>query len=106
MEWISGSFIIIGAFFIFIAGLGLVRFPDVYTRMHAVSKSMSMGIGAILIAAMLEFASWSSSLKALLIIVFLFLTIPVTSHIISIVAYFLKVPLWTGTKIDEFSKTN
>ena len=100
---IIGGFIVYGAFFILISGLGLLRFPDIYTRMHAVSKSMSMGIGAILIAAMLKFASWNTSIKSLLIIHFLFVTIPVASQLISFTAFTMKIPFWEKTVVDEYS---
>lgn len=101
-DLISGFFLIIGAFFILIAGLGLVRFPDIYTRMHAVSKSMSLGIGSILIAAVIQFASWTVAIKSLLIILFLFLTLPVATQILSYVAYRSSSPLWKKSVIDEF----
>lgn len=99
---ISGLFIIVGTFFILIAGIGLARFPDIYTRMHAVSKSMTLGLGSVLLAAVIEFASWSVGIKSLLTILFLFLTIPVGSQVISSVAYRRKEPLWDQTIADEY----
>lgn len=103
MSLISGLFIIVGTFFILIAGIGLVRFPDIYTRMHAVSKSMTLGLGSVLLAAVIEFASWSVGIKSLLTILFLFLTIPVGSQVISFVAYLRKEPLWNRTIVDEYA---
>ena len=103
MSLISGLFIIVGTFFILIAGNGLVRFPDIYTRMHAVSKSMTLGLGSVLLAAVIEFASWSVGIKSLLTILFLFLTIPVGSQVISFVAYLRKEPLWNRTIVDEYA---
>ncbi len=99
---ISGLFIIIGTFFILIAGIGLVRFPDIYTRMHAVSKSMTLGIGSVLLAAVIEFASLSVGIKSMLTILFLYLTIPVGSQVISLVAYRRNESLWDQTIIDEY----
>lgn len=103
IELMTGILIVIGAFFILISGLGLLTFPDIYTRMHAVSKSMSLGIGSILIAAMLNFANWNTSLKSLLIIHFLFVTIPVASQLLSFTAFTMKIPFWEKTVIDEYS---
>ena len=99
---ISGIFVVTGAFFIFIAGVGVVRFPDIYTRMHAVSKSMSLGIGSILVAAIIEFSTLSVGIKSALTVLFLFLTIPVGSQIISYVAYRRNEKLWQHTRIDEY----
>jgi multicomponent Na+:H+ antiporter subunit G len=100
---ITGSLLVIGAFFILISGLGLLRFPDIYTRMHAVSKSMSLGIGSILLAAMIYFGNWNTTIKSLLIIHFLFVTIPVGSQLMSFTAFTMKIPFWENTVIDEYS---
>ena len=93
--------ILAGAFLMLVAALGLVRFPDVYTRMHAASKSVSLGLVCMLIA--LALFSWTPMiiLKSFVGIVFIFLTIPVASHMIGRAAYLKNVPLYEKTGVDE-----
>lgn len=102
-ELFSGFFLIIGAFFILIAGIGLVRFPDIYTRMHAVSKSMTLGIGSILLGVVVYFMSWSVGMKAFLTIVFLYMTMPIAGQLISFVAYHRQTPMWEKSVIDDYA---
>lgn len=94
-------FLIAGSFFIMLAALGILKFPDLYTRMHAASKAVSFGSGLMLLATVLYFKSGFVALEAILIILFIFLTTPVASHMISRVAYLLKIPLWEKSTIDE-----
>ncbi len=102
MITILTSFLLIaGSFFIMLAALGILKFPDLYTRMHAASKAVSFGSGLMLLATVLYFKSWFVAVEAILIILFIFLTTPVASHMISRVAYLLKIPLWEKSTIDE-----
>jgi multicomponent Na+:H+ antiporter subunit G len=75
--------IFLGACFIFIAALGLLRFRDLFSRLHATTKATSFGILLILIGVSLHFATWVVFLKSLLIILFIFLTAPLAAHSIS-----------------------
>lgn len=100
-EIIIVFFLIIGSLFIFVAALGLVRFPDLYTRMHAAAKSTSLGIGFMLIGTIFHFVSLLVFLKAIAVILFIFLTMPIASHMISRVAYLRRVPVWEKTEVDE-----
>ena len=94
-------FLIGGAFFILIAALGLVRFPDLYTRMHAASKSISLGIVFMLIGAIFYFGTPLVVFKAIAVILFIFLTMPLAAHMISRVAYRRQVYIWDKTHTDE-----
>ena len=100
-EIILSLLILGGSFFIFIAALGILRLPDLYTRMHATAKASSLGVGLFAIAAGLHFSQFWVFLEAMLIIIFIFLTVPISTHIIARVGYFLKVPIWEGTVINE-----
>lgn len=100
-EIVSSFFLIIGAFLMLVAALGIVRFPDLYTRMHAASKSMSLGLGFMLVGAVTYFATPLIALKAIAVILFIFLTMPVASHMISRVAYRRNVKIYEGTEVDE-----
>lgn len=77
--------LLIGALFLFVGSLGLAKLPDFMQRLHAPTKATTLGIGATLIASMLYFllVEDDPSVHELLIAVFLFLTAPVTAHMLS-----------------------
>ncbi|MBW6489860.1 MAG: monovalent cation/H(+) antiporter subunit G [Lentimicrobium sp.] len=100
---IVAIFVLAGAFFSLLAAVGVIRFPDVYTRMHAATKAPAFGILLFLIAAVFFFADFYTSVISLMIVVFIFLTAPVASHIISRVAHLLNTEIWSKTKIDELA---
>lgn len=89
MAWISealiSALIVIGAFFLFVGSFGLAKLPDLMRRLHGPTKATTLGIGAMLIASMLWFALMRGdpSLHEVLITMFLFLTAPVSAHMIS-----------------------
>ncbi|HEV7371475.1 Na+/H+ antiporter subunit G [Arenibaculum sp.] len=84
-ELAVSALIVIGAFFLLVGSIGLAKLPDIMRRLHAPTKSTTLGIGAILIASMLYFALFldAPSLHELLITLFLFLTAPVTAFMIA-----------------------
>ncbi|MEX0966946.1 MAG: monovalent cation/H(+) antiporter subunit G [Bacteroidia bacterium] len=97
-------FVYAGVFLMFVASLGLFRLPDVYTRMSAVTKAVTFKVGLILIGACIFFNTVPIIIKAILIILFLLLTTPVSSHLMAREAYLHKLPLWKKTLTDEFAK--
>ena len=101
IEILCAVFLLLGAAFTFVAALGIARFPDLFTRMHAASKAGTLGLGFMLAGAALAFPGVAVPLKALLVLLFIFLTAPVAGHMISRAAYLLKVPFWKGTVGDE-----
>ena len=90
-----------GAFFSLLAAIGIIRFPDIYTRMHAATKAPAFGILLLQTAAALYFATFYAVVISLMVVVFIFLTAPVASHSISRVAHLLNIPKWSGTVMDE-----
>ena len=76
-----------GAFLCLTAGLGLVRFHDVLTRMHAGTKPQVLGILLIMIGGAIRLQGWSATWMLLLVAAFQMLTAPVSAHMISRVAY-------------------
>lgn len=100
---IVSVFVLAGAFFSLLAAIGVIRFPDVYTRMHAATKAPAFGILLFLTAAAFFFADFYTTAISLMIVVFIFLTAPVASHIISRVAHLLNTEIWYKTKIDELA---
>ena len=92
---------IIGSFLMFLAGLGLLRLPDVFLRMSAATKASTLGAGFILLAAALYFEDLGTTSRAIATIFFLLLTGPVAAHRIARAAYFDGVHLWEGTVRDD-----
>ncbi|MGC9471199.1 MAG: monovalent cation/H(+) antiporter subunit G [Bacteroidales bacterium] len=72
-----------GSLFILIASVGLIRFRDLYSRMHATTKASSFGLMLILIGVSLFFNLLPVYMKSLLVIVFVYLTAPLASHAIA-----------------------
>lgn len=90
-----------GAFFMLLAGIGVLRMPDLYLRMSSTAKAGTLGSGLILIAAAVHFNDFSITTRTIAIIVFFLLTAPVATHMIGRAAYFDGIPLWEGTIRDE-----
>lgn len=100
-EIIVSILIVLGGGFSAIAGLGLLRLPDVLIRMHATTKAGTLGAGLTVLGVSVYFASSLVIAKALLIIAFLFLTAPVGAHLIARAAYRRRIPLWGKTLMDD-----
>lgn len=92
---------LIGAFFMFVAALGVVRLPDLLTRLHAGTKSATFGAGCLMLGAALHFGELAIWVRALAVVIFLFVTAPVTAHLIGRAAYLSGVPMWEGTLNDS-----
>jgi multicomponent Na+:H+ antiporter subunit G len=99
------TFILVGggSLFVLLAGVGLLRMPDLFTRMHPSSKAATLGTVLILIGVAVHFEDWAITVRAVLICLFLFLTAPVAAHIIGRAGFFSGVPLSEETAIDELS---
>jgi multicomponent Na+:H+ antiporter subunit G len=78
---------LLGTLLCLTAGLGLVRFPDVLTRMHAGTKPQVLGVLLIMVGAGIRLQGWSATWMLLLVAAFQMLTAPVSAHMISRVAY-------------------
>lgn len=91
----------ISTIFIFLAAVGLLRMPDFYLRLSVTVKATTFGIGLMLLAAAIFFGEMATTTKTLSIIFFLVLTAPVAAQMIGRTAYFIGVPLWEGSVLDE-----
>ncbi|MFH1542752.1 MAG: monovalent cation/H(+) antiporter subunit G [bacterium] len=93
-------FFAIGLFFMTFGVLGLIRFPDIYTRLHPAGKAGTAGVLSIFIG-LICYTGWSLfTLKILLIALFIILTSPVTTHLIARGAIESKIIPWTGKEND------
>lgn len=98
------TFIVIGLAFDLFGCLGLVRLPDVYNRLQAATKCVTMGTCSILFGTFLMVGFVAAGMKALLCIVFLVLTSPVSAHAIARAAHRSGVPLWPGSVVDHYAQ--
>ena len=99
-EWIMAALVLLGGFFCFVAGLGILRLPDVLIRMHASTKAGTLGSGLILAAVAVYFGDAATITRAVAAILFLRVTAPVAAHMIGRAAFRQGVPLW-NTKIED-----
>ncbi|PLX22996.1 MAG: Na+/H+ antiporter subunit G [Ignavibacteria bacterium] len=104
-EIITIVLLIGGASFFLIAALGLARFPDFYTRMHAAAKGSAFGAVLMLLGVAVHFSAFWTSMEIIVIILFLFITTPVAAHMIARAAYRRNVPMYQGTDIDELASS-
>lgn len=92
---ITGAVLVaLGSLFILSGSVGLVRFPDFYTRSHAVGVTDSSGAGLILVGLVTQTSNVETVVRLILIILFMFLTGPTATHILAEAARKDGVPAW------------
>lgn len=105
-DLIPALLILVGTIFTFLSALGLIRFPDLYTRSHAASKSSTLGVLCTLLGTLCYF--WISegyfSIRLILGIFFVFLTAPVAAHLMCRAAYRSNVKLADESIRDDLKK--
>ena len=94
IDYISVLLLLAGAFFFLAGTLGLLRFPDVYTRLHALTKADNLGLGLTVTGLILQLESWLVAGKLLLIWVLILLAGASVAHLIAKGALRRKVRLW------------
>ncbi|MEQ8367058.1 MAG: monovalent cation/H(+) antiporter subunit G [Roseicyclus sp.] len=104
-EIILSALVLLGGFFCFVAGLGVLRLPDVLIRMHASTKAGTLGAGLILVAVAIYFGDTATITRAVATILFLLITAPVAAHMIGRAAFRTKVAMWK-TKIEDGAEEN
>ena len=100
-DLITAVLLLIGASFLLLAGVGVLRMPDVFSRMQAATKASTLGVMCVLLAVAVHFNNLGITMRAVAASVFFLLTAPVTAHLIGRASYFLGVPMWEGTVRDE-----
>jgi len=99
MAELTGSILILlGAIFLFSAGLGMLRMPDVFTRLQAGTKASTLGNMLVLSGVAFYHPGWS--LKLLIVIYFVLLTNPISSHALARAAHAIRVPMTRATVAD------
>ncbi|KZX69255.1 Na+/H+ antiporter subunit G, partial [Alcanivorax sp. HI0007] len=90
-----------GTFFMFLAGIGVLRMPDLLMRLHATTKAGTLGAGLVMLAVATHFLDAGVTARTLAIILFILLTAPVAAHAIGRAGYFVGVPLWDKMLKDD-----
>ncbi|MTI18942.1 monovalent cation/H(+) antiporter subunit G [Rhodobacteraceae bacterium RKSG542] len=103
---VVGLVVIAGGLFCFVASLGLIRLPDVYTRMHAASKAGTLGSGLLLISLGVIATEWDVLSRALAGFIFFLLTAPVSAHLIARAAHSVGYRPCPETVRDDLFEEN
>ncbi len=101
---LSILFIYTGIIFIVIAAIGMIRMPDVYTRMSAATKAVTFGTGFILFGVLIHFNDTIVFLKIAAIFIFLLFSLSVAAHVIGLAAYNDQTKMTKLTFLDELKK--
>jgi multicomponent Na+:H+ antiporter subunit G len=103
-NYIAAILIISGGFFAMIGAVGLVRFPDLYTRSHAASKAGTVGSSLAMVAIAFSSDDVGVAVRALAGVVFLLLTAPVAAHLLMRAAYIAGYPMSDKAVLDEMPR--
>lgn len=107
MNWLAdilcAAFLLGGSAFILVAAIGIVRLPDVLCRSHALAKAMTLGISLMLAGLWIHLGreAAASGLKIVLAVFFQLLTIPVSSHLLSLVAWQKNLQRWRHAPVAD-----
>jgi len=93
-EYLTAVLLIVGSVFFLAGTLGLLRFPDVYTRLHALTKADNVGLGLIVAGLAIQIASWAGAVKLLLIWLLVLLAGASVSHLVSRAALRRGISVW------------
>lgn len=102
-DYVAGLLIVAGALFALVASIGLLRLPDVYTRMHAASKAGTLGSCVMLLALAVNSSEPAIVMRALAGIVFFLLTAPIAAHLLAKAAYTAGYRVWSGSVRDDMA---
>jgi multicomponent Na+:H+ antiporter subunit G len=94
LDVLSGVLLAAGALLILSGAVGLLRFPDFYTRTHAAGITDSAGAGLILLGLLAQGTGWATGIRLLIILVFLAVTSPASTHLLAHAARRDGVPVW------------
>lgn len=101
IDILIGTLATFGALFVLFAAIGVVRMPDTYLRISVTTKAATLGVGLVLLSTTVYFSNADVTSQTIVIILFLFLTAPVSAHLIGRASYFIGVKLWDKSVMDE-----
>lgn len=103
MDVLTAGLMLIGALFMLMGSLGILRMPDLFLRMSASTKAATLGTSSLLIAVVVHFGEIGAASRAVATIIFLLLTAPIAAHMLGRAGYFVGVELADATLIDELA---
>ncbi|MEM8591614.1 MAG: monovalent cation/H(+) antiporter subunit G [Pseudomonadota bacterium] len=98
---IAALLLLIGSLLSVFAGIGILRLPDVFIRMHAATKVGTLGSGLIMAAAAVHFGDTAVVVRCILIVFFLLLTAPIGAHMIGRAALSIGIKPWTAADAEK-----
>ena len=93
-DYLSAALLVTGGLFFLAGTVGLLRFPDVYTRLHALTKADNVGLGLIVVGLALQAASWTIVVKLVLIWLLVLLAGASVAHLVASSALRKGIRLW------------
>jgi len=106
LQYFAGGLLLVGAAFGLLAAIGILRLPDLYTRMHAASKAGTLGSGITLVAIAVVSLDVAVILRAVVGIAFLVLTAPVSAHLLARAAFLAGYEPHPMTKVNDLASTH
>ena len=104
-EWLVALGLLLGCFFLAVSAIGMLRLPDVYSRMHAITKASTLGMAGLLGASAVHHGMHGNGfLGEILAMWFVLLTNPVGGHMIARSAYLVGIPMTEHSVIDELDR--
>lgn len=100
---VEGALLMVGCVFMLLATVGILRMPDLFTRLQVTSKASMLGMTCVLSAAAVHFGEPAVTTRAIVIIAFIVLTVPVATHMLARAGYTTNVPLTPETVVNELA---
>lgn len=93
LDAVLAILVLVGAFFTLVGAIALVKMPDFYMRLHGPTKATTLGVGSILVASAIYFSfkNGATSLHEVLVTLFLFITAPVSAHLMAKAALHIRM---------------
>lgn len=103
-EILAGTLLLLGSFMVLIAAIGLLRLPDVLCRSHAVGKALTLGVSLLLLALFCDLEIRQQGFRVVLILIFQFLTIPISAHLLCRLALRRDIARWKKRPTDRHDR--
>lgn len=104
LDILSWLCLLLGGFLCVTGAIGIFRFPDFFSRMHAASVTDSLGSGLIILGLILQTTEWLVTVKLLFIVLFIFITSPTSSHALAKAALHSGLRPWTKSRGEGSGK--
>jgi multicomponent Na+:H+ antiporter subunit G len=100
-EIVIAIIVSIGAAFVLLAAIGVLKMPDLFLRISVTTKAATLGVGLMLVGVSIHFSDFYTTTRSVAIVLFVLLTAPIGAHLIGRAAYIFGVPLWRNNRIDQ-----